>query len=59
MRHFLLLTRLLPAMFAAGQESGKQLPFFLMCGYAWPFESMPKPLQWLSSLLPLTPFVKV
>lgn len=34
-------------------------PFFLICGYAWPFESMPLLLQGLSSLLPLTPFVKV
>ncbi|WP_343746749.1 ABC transporter permease [Chitinophaga sp.] len=34
-------------------------PFFLICGYAWPFESMPPALQGLSSLLPLTPFVKV
>ncbi|SKA43019.1 ABC-2 type transport system permease protein [Chitinophaga eiseniae] len=34
-------------------------PFFLICGYAWPFESMPPLLQGLSSLLPLTPFVKV
>lgn len=34
-------------------------PIFLIAGYAWPFESLPAPLQWLSSLLPTTPFLRV
>ncbi|AFD09472.1 ABC transporter permease [Solitalea canadensis] len=34
-------------------------PVFLVTGYSWPFESLPLPLQWFSSLLPTTPFLKV
>jgi ABC-2 type transport system permease protein len=34
-------------------------PIFLITGYSWPFESLPLPLQWLSNLLPTTPFIKV
>lgn len=34
-------------------------PIFLITGYTWPFESLPLPLQWISSLLPTTPFIKI
>lgn len=34
-------------------------PVFLVTGYSWPFESLPVLLQWFSSLLPTTPFLKV
>jgi ABC-2 type transport system permease protein len=32
-------------------------PFFLLSGYAWPYEQLPPLLQWLSALLPTTPFL--
>ncbi|MOA33829.1 hypothetical protein D3C78_1551600 [compost metagenome] len=32
---------------------------FLVTGFSWPFESLPPLLQWFSSLLPTTPFLKV
>lgn len=32
-------------------------PIFLITGYSWPFESLPVVLQWLSNLLPTTPFI--
>jgi ABC-2 type transport system permease protein len=32
-------------------------PIFLITGYSWPFESLPLALQWLSNLLPTTPFI--
>ncbi|MBO9584905.1 MAG: ABC transporter permease [Flavobacterium sp.] len=32
-------------------------PIFLITGYSWPFESLPLLLQWLSNLLPTTPFI--
>ncbi|WP_284446309.1 ABC transporter permease [Flavobacterium anhuiense] len=32
-------------------------PIFLITGYSWPFESLPLVLQWLSNLLPTTPFI--
>ncbi|HWV66357.1 ABC transporter permease [Chitinophaga sp.] len=34
-------------------------PVFLIAGYAWPYESLPVPLQWLSSMVPTMPFLKV
>lgn len=34
-------------------------PIFLITGYSWPFESLPLPLQWLSMLLPTTPFIQL
>ncbi|MBS0029581.1 ABC transporter permease [Chitinophaga sp. 22321] len=34
-------------------------PVFLIAGYAWPYESLPVPLQWLSSMVPTTPFLRV
>lgn len=34
-------------------------PIFLITGYTWPFESLPLVVQWLSMLLPTTPFIKV
>jgi len=34
-------------------------PVFLIAGYAWPYESLPVPLQWLSSMIPTTPFLRV
>lgn len=34
-------------------------PIFLITGYSWPFESLPTILQWLSQLLPTTPFLKI
>lgn len=33
-------------------------PFFLITGYAWPYSALPLVLQWLSALLPTTPFLK-
>lgn len=32
-------------------------PIFLITGYSWPFESLPVAIQWLSKLLPTTPFI--
>ncbi|ACU04135.1 ABC transporter permease [Pedobacter heparinus] len=34
-------------------------PIFLITGYTWPFESLPVPIQWVSMLLPTTPFIKI
>jgi ABC-2 type transport system permease protein len=34
-------------------------PVFLIAGYAWPYESLPVPLQWVSSMVPTTPFLRV
>ncbi len=34
-------------------------PIFLVTGYSWPFESLPWAVQWLSMLLPTTPFFKM
>ncbi|PSL42500.1 ABC-2 type transport system permease protein [Chitinophaga niastensis] len=34
-------------------------PIFLVSGYAWPYESLPVPMQWLSSMVPTTPFLHI
>lgn len=34
-------------------------PIFLITGYSWPFESLPLTVQWLSKLLPTTPFIQM
>lgn len=34
-------------------------PVFLVTGYAWPYESLPRVLQWFSALLPTTPFFRM
>ncbi|CAL1518381.1 ABC transporter permease [Chitinophaga sp. MM2321] len=34
-------------------------PIFLISGFAWPYESLPVPLQWVSSMVPTTPFLKL
>lgn len=34
-------------------------PIFLVTGYTWPFESLPLIVQWISMLLPTTPFIKI
>ncbi|MBT2561364.1 ABC transporter permease [Pedobacter sp. ISL-68] len=34
-------------------------PIFLITGYSWPFESLPQAVQWISMLLPTTPFIKM
>ncbi|ETZ23486.1 ABC transporter permease [Pedobacter sp. V48] len=34
-------------------------PIFLITGYSWPFESLPLTVQWLSKLLPTTPFIQI
>ncbi|MBO9731207.1 MAG: ABC transporter permease [Chitinophaga sp.] len=34
-------------------------PVFLIAGYAWPYDSLPVPLQWLSSMVPTTPFLRI
>ncbi|MFL9485590.1 ABC transporter permease [Chitinophagaceae bacterium LWZ2-11] len=34
-------------------------PIFLITGYTWPLKSLPVALQWISALLPTTPFLKV
>jgi ABC-2 type transport system permease protein len=31
-------------------------PFFLVSGYAWPFQSLPQGLKYIALLLPSTPF---
>lgn len=33
-------------------------PFFLLSGYAWPGQQIPEYLQYISYLLPITPFLK-
>ncbi len=33
------------------------IPIFLISGYSWPTESMPRLLQWLSQLIPTTPYL--
>lgn len=33
-------------------------PIFLITGYSLPYESLPKAIQWISALLPTTPFLK-
>ena len=35
------------------------LPSVLLSGFMFPFESMPKPAQWMGELLPLTHFIRV
>ena len=32
-------------------------PLFLLSGYSWPVYAMPKPLQWLASMIPTTPMM--
>lgn len=32
-------------------------PAFIIGGYSWPLEAMPSGVQWLASILPLTPFL--
>ncbi|MNQ97388.1 Inner membrane transport permease YbhR [compost metagenome] len=32
-------------------------PAFIIGGYSWPLEAMPVGVQWLSAILPLTPFL--
>ncbi|MET6997148.1 ABC transporter permease [Chitinophaga defluvii] len=34
-------------------------PFFLIAGYVWPYAALPVPVQWLSVLLPITPFLRM
>lgn len=34
-------------------------PFFLITGYTFPLQNIPMPLQWLSVLLPTTPFINM
>lgn len=34
-------------------------PIFLITGYSWPFESLPRVVQWISMFLPTTPFIKM
>lgn len=34
-------------------------PIFLISGYSWPFESLPLAVQWISLLLPTTPFFRM
>ena len=67
---FLLLLTLIPMAQFIGSLFKTQLlclqmmafstyPIFLITGYTWPFESLPLVLQWLSMLLPTTPFIKI
>jgi ABC-2 type transport system permease protein len=35
------------------------LPSVLLSGFMFPFESMPRPAQWLGELLPLTHFIRI
>ncbi|WP_407428069.1 ABC transporter permease [Arcticibacter sp.] len=34
-------------------------PIFLISGYSWPFESLPRVAQWISMTLPTTPFFNI
>ncbi|SDJ58266.1 ABC-2 type transport system permease protein [Pedobacter sp. ok626] len=67
---FVLLLTLIPMAQFIGSLFKSQLlclqimafstyPIFLITGYTWPFESLPLVVQWLSMLLPTTPFIKV
>ncbi len=50
---------------AKTQQQAMQMSFFfllpniLLSGFAFPFEGMPKPAQWLAQLLPLTHFLRI
>lgn len=50
---------------AKNQQQAMQLSFFyllpniLMSGFAFPWEGMPRPAQWLSQMLPLTHFLRI
>ncbi len=50
---------------AKNQQQAMQLSFFfllpniLMSGFAFPWEGMPAPAQWLSQMLPLTHFLRI
>lgn len=50
---------------AKTQQQAMQMSFFfllpniLLSGFMFPFEAMPRPAQWLSSVLPLTHFLRV
>ncbi len=50
---------------AQTQQQAMQMSFFfllpnvLLSGFAFPFEGMPAPAQWLSQLLPLTHFLRI
>ena len=35
------------------------LPNILLSGFAFPFEGMPEPAQWLAQALPLTHFLRI
>ncbi|TCC84158.1 ABC transporter permease [Pedobacter hiemivivus] len=67
---FVLLLTLIPMAQFIGSLFKSQLlclqimafstyPIFLITGYTWPFESLPLVVQWMSMLLPTTPFIKV
>jgi ABC-2 type transport system permease protein len=67
---FVLLLTLVPMAQIIGSLFKSQLlclqimafstyPIFLITGYTWPFESLPLVVQWMSMLLPTTPFIKV
>lgn len=67
---FLFLITLIPMAIAIGSFFKSQLlnmqfmafstyPIFLITGYTWPFSSLPLPVQFISSLLPTTPFIKL
>ena len=34
-------------------------PIFLISGYSWPVHFMPIPLQWISSMIPITPYLEI
>jgi ABC-2 type transport system permease protein len=35
------------------------LPSMLLSGFMFPFEAMPKPAQWIGTLLPLTHYLRI
>lgn len=66
---FLFIMTLIPLAQLIGTSFSTQLvclqvmafstyPIFLISGYVWPLQSLPMALQWLSNLLPTTPFLK-
>jgi ABC-2 type transport system permease protein len=56
---------LLISTIAATQFQAMQMGFFLLMpsvllsGFAFPFEGMPRPVQWVAQVLPLTHFVEI
>jgi ABC-2 type transport system permease protein len=55
----LISSRAKSQMEAMQQAMGLMLPSVLLSGYVFPIGALPKPLQFISSLLPATHFIKI